>query len=123
MVNHICFFCKQPIAGQAILTPTSKDGEHVLICQRCYSIFGTCGACQHSTSCAFEDPSIPIPPRVQKQFRKGNQMISTIVDNPERINATCAAGCKCWDAEDQACNREAGTCANYTEVYFTTEGN
>ena len=92
------------------------DEEYVSVCPACFEARNTCGSCKASVRCDFQENPIAIPPMIMKTARRGNQVMSAQVPNPDRITATCvASGCKCYhkDDEHEWCCRQFGCCGNY----------
>lgn len=109
------------ICGQMFIPPKTYviEGEHIIkSCPACAGALSTCRTCAYGNNCDFQTNPINIPPVVQKTVRQGNMTMTTTVPNPERIKATCAANCGCWDKNDKACNKTCGTCGKYKPSYL-----
>ena len=109
------------LCGGRVFTKNSvifpEETTHIT-CGQCAGKMGTCATCICVHECAFETDPSPIPPVIQQRIQQGpmTQIISAM--NPERIAITCKAGCKCWDSENEVCNkRTAQTCGQYEIVW------
>ena len=106
----ICGNCGVKIPrGQVIW----QDG--VALCGQCIQLNGTCHFCGNRFTCEFETSTSPIPKvkHVRQQQAPGMFFEGQIM-NPERIAATCAKGCTCFDRETNGCfQQEYGVCAKY----------
>lgn len=101
-----CSLCGQFLVGPFVVDVSSNKWKQY--CQKCEALIGTCQTCEYATWCAFEeDTSVTLPKTIQKQVQQPNGMVMVITtSNPERIAATCAQGCECYDPE-QGCLRQA----------------
>lgn len=106
------------VCGRPFLPPIAwiqdKAGRLRSMCPNCFNARNTCQLCAHGRGCAFKESPINIPPIINQTVRQGNMIMTNQVPNPARIEATCKSGCKCCD--DNRCNRQYGTCANFTFV-------
>lgn len=85
-----------------------------IFCATCYTHLNTCKTCGDSRSCDFITNPIPIPQQVMKTFKRGNSVIQTMIQNPDRIAETCEKNCKCWDHEHSYCRKEVDDwCPHY----------
>lgn len=111
MQVYVCEICGNQLTKPVI--QMTEVHENWLLCPRCATFSGTCNFCQSASSCAFEQSNINIP-KTETVIRniQGGQAQMTI-KNRARIDATCKAGCPCWDSVDECCNKEIGTCGNY----------
>lgn len=97
-----------------LITETAPN-TYKYLCHHCASLSGTCGSCTCGDTCDFETNPSPLPKAVQKQIRQGNQIAVVTIKNSERIDITCRKNCKCFDAENDVCNKENTCCSNYID--------
>lgn len=103
--QFICKFCRQSI----LEAPIYDNGE--LYCSNCVQKLSTCEACANGNYCAFQqDAACPEPPMIRQQIQQGNQIFVTQVQNPKRIEMTCAK-CACYSTE-LGCQRQYSCCSN-----------
>ena len=106
-----CAICGFAIAWQHIIYDEGR-----IICPACQARMYTCSLCERVKHCAFEeDTTSSLPKVVVQQIKRGTTTIQAQVRNPERIKALCPS-CKCWNVEEECCNREFQTCGNWDEV-------
>ena len=105
----VCELCHKP-ALQTLCFPA--EGGYHFICQDCFRLLSTCRMCESGRSCAFQDDTT-MPKIVTKSFRQGPAVIQTQVRNPDLVQKTCEAGCKCYDKAGQYCRREDGYCVEH----------
>lgn len=110
-----CDICHAPIIGGEIIDIKGSD-VHIL-CNKCLNLMNTCVVCKNSTICDFESSSSPIPKMVSVKKQQGNATLITQVRNPERIKATCASGCACWNKEYGCGKQDNGYCVNYDYIH------
>lgn len=110
-----CKYC-----GQEHVAIVNEDGTGM--CNKCFSIAGTCYLCEQGTQCDFETNPINLPKQEQKTIRQGNMVMQTVVKNEARIKACCLP-CICFNKENQICNKEYGTCCNYKELLSVCPSN
>ena len=117
----ICYVCGSPFVS--VITWVILNDEFRTVCEECCSQFGKCGTCIHSQNCDFKINPIPIPPVINITKQQGGMTITTQGINPARVAETCAKHCKCYYNEDgkQGCNRECGTCGNYTDPWTAAD--
>lgn len=106
-----CELCGHPIAIEMVWE-SELTHDHHLICQECFRSFSTCRMCESGRSCAFQDDTT-LPKQVQRTVRQGNMVMSNLVPNPELVDKTCKAGCKCYDNTGQYCRREDNYCIEH----------
>ena len=82
------------------------EGGYHFLCKSCFEAFSTC------RFCAFEADTT-LPKQVMQTVRQGNMVMQTQVRNPELVNKTCKAGCKCYDQAGQYCRREDNYCVEH----------
>ena len=105
------------ICGNIILTDSylqEEDGVFHVICRNCVTGH-PCRTCKEVNQCWFRtDETCQEPAYVTVQQRQGNMVVQTQIQNPKRVEATCAQGCPCYNAE-HGCMREYGCgCQNLT---------
>lgn len=109
---YICDIC-----GRAFIDPPilyEINGEFISMCAECDQSIGYCNTCTHSFKpCKFETDPSPLQKIVIQQIRQGNMVMQTQVRNPERINATCAQGCPCFDPHTSECLKTVEVCHQY----------
>jgi len=91
---------------QGILTETEEGW--LLICENCYSSFGTCVTC--TQACGVQNDTSGISKSILQQMQQGNMIIQTTVMNPELVNKYCPS-CRCYI--DNQCHRQYQNCKNY----------
>ena len=109
---HACETCGNLIPKGGYIQ--EDNGEFHLMCSDC-ATGHPCKSCKKVNSCQFEtDQNCQEPPYVMVQQRQGNMIVQTQALNPKRVQATCAQGCPCYNAE-HGCMREYGCgCQNLT---------
>ena len=107
---HVCELCHKP--ALPILLYPWEGGITNFLCQDCFRSFSTCRMCASGKHCAFEADTT-LPKQVMQTIRQGNMVMQTQVRNPELVNKTCKAGCKCYDNAGQYCRREDGYCVEH----------
>lgn len=141
--NGVCpFFQYAPISGTgcpnytAHLDPCDICGNHIIgtkfwvidenetkehqICGQCGQRIAQnrCIACQKANYCAFQqDTNCQLPPMVMVEMREGNAVMQTQIKNPDRIAATCAINCDCYNKDSKICMREIGGCNNHRTLW------
>ena len=111
-----CAICGRLVINYILIYKEDDPTDVKPVCEKCYQASQTCQLCGNATQCAFETSSISLPKVVVQTQRFGNQVMQTQVKNPARVEATCAAGCPCYDKTDKECNREIGLCANHRSI-------
>ena len=104
-----CDLCHD-LAIPLLCFPT--EGRYYFLCQSCFRSLSTCRMCASGKHCAFEADTT-LPKQVMQTVRQGNMVMQTQVRNPELVNKTCKAGCKCYDNAGQYCRREDGYCIEH----------
>lgn len=95
---QLCEVCGNHIFKGAIIA--EDDGIYHMTCPQCGTNLNQCATCIQQSQCAFQnDQSCPEPPYVMVQYRQGNAVIQTQQLNPKRIEATCRAGCPCFNED------------------------
>lgn len=112
---EVCDICGRFIADNSIIDVVNKTIH--IICQNCYSKFGTCTLCDSNGYCDFQENPIQISPIAQKKIQQGPMVMMTQVMNPERIKATCEKNCGCFDPEI-GCLRQNGTGCNKNKYTY-----
>ena len=108
--------CQVEDPRDAIVVYGESEEGYVLVCNRCISALGTCGACEKVRECLFETSPVQLPKVVVKTVQKGNVQMQTQIKNPDRIAKTCV-NCLCWSKEENYCMREIDhACVRYTPV-------
>ena len=106
---HACEICGSIIPKGGYFQ--EDNGEFHLMCGNC-ATGHPCKSCREIKNCRFEtDQSCQEPPYVMIQQRQGNMVVQKQVLNPKRIQATCAAGCFCYN-EEHGCMKEHGCDCN-----------
>lgn len=109
---------KCEICGNITMSPILEiHNDNVYIfCHSCSDAISTCNGCANADPqfCSFQTDPSALPLYKVVTQRQGNMVTQTQILNPERQAQTCALRCKCWDAVDKVCNKEAKICANYT---------
>ncbi len=119
----VCAVCGRKFVGGGYLEQL-EDGSFIEMCQACNDAMGTCRTCQYATECAYRDGNVhpELPLAVMAEVRQGNAILRKQVMNPERIEATCKAGCKCFLADGGfCCKADDGTCGQYTRIPITNK--
>ena len=107
----ICPICHKPITQGGVFL---HEAPHLLLCDSCGIRFWTCISCEHGETCAFRDNPQGLPPVIMQTVRQGNMLIQQQVMNPELVNHTCKAGCKCWNTETETCCKQTiNACENH----------
>lgn len=107
----ICPICHQPIMQGGVFL---HEAPYLLLCDSCGIRFWTCISCEFAQKCAFQENPDHLPPVVMQTVRQGGMIIQQQVMNPNLVNETCRAGCRCWNAEAQVCMKQAlMTCENH----------
>ena len=114
--SFTCEFCGRKVPSRE-MTIFSEEGTIRYACPACAEHSGHCTLCAQR-ECSFESDPSPLPKIVQKRIQQGPMTSITQIKNPDRIAVTCAKGCPCYCAEDNACNRESNTCGNYYPLYL-----
>ncbi len=104
-----CELCHQP-AIPILIYGTEKGIR--FICQDCFKSFSTCRMCASGSYCAFESDRT-LPKMVMKTIQQGPMTMQTQARNPELVDKTCKAGCKCYDNAGQYCRREDNNCIEH----------
>ena len=92
-----CDVCGNLILGESYLQ--EEDGVFYILCAEI----------RH---CRFQtDQDCQEPPYVMVQQRQGNMVVQQQIQNPKRVQATCANGCPCY-SEEHGCMREYGCGCN-----------
>lgn len=105
-----CEICGKHMGSESAIV----DSETAkLICDNCATETGTCKTCKH-TECKLKNNDLGLPIYVMETIRQGNMVMQQQVINPELIEKTCKAGCKCWFNE--TCCKQEGCCMNYTYI-------
>jgi hypothetical protein len=104
-----CELCHKPTL-QTLCFPA--EGGYHFLCQDCFRLLSTCRMCASGKYCAFEADTT-LPKQVMQTVRQGHMVMQTQVRNPELVNKTCKAGCKCYDNAGQYCRREDGYCIEH----------
>lgn len=103
------------LCGNILLTPGILeliDSTYINYHDECAKYMGTCQTCGQGALCSFKTDPSPIPPVIMQTQRQGNMVIQQQVKNPERIEATCAKGCPCYDPT-VGCLKEEGYCGKW----------
>lgn len=101
----ICPMCGQPIQQGGVFL---HEAPHLLLCDNCGLNFWTCLSCKFSEKkCEFLANPNHLPPIITKTIRQGNMILQQQMMNPDLINETCKAGCRCWNAETETCLKQA----------------
>lgn len=91
-----CELCGGAVIGDYTLVEDS-DKWHVAH-ERCLA--SGCKHCVQVNECAFQtDTTCHEPQVIMIEQRQGNMIMQTQQINPKRIEATCAKGCPCYNAE------------------------
>jgi hypothetical protein len=109
----ICSICGRPTNNLIIEIDKKKDYP-IAVCNQCRLNAGTCARCTEFANCLFETDPSPLPKVVQKKIQQGNMVMTTQIQNPDRVEITCKK-CPCWN-EEGYCNREFICCSNYRDV-------
>ena len=109
----VCDICHSLFVPPITWIYDKQERPHRM-CPNCFNARNTCKLCIYNNGCAFKESPINIPPVINQTVRQGNMVMTTQVPNPARIDATCKSGCHCHS--EDGCNREFGTCANFTFV-------
>lgn len=108
-ILDICDLCNK-IVTSTLCFPA--EGGYHFICQDCFRSLSTCCMCASGKHCAFEADTT-LPKLVMQTVRQGNMVMQTQVRNPELVNKTCKAGCKCYDEAGQYCRRADDYCVEH----------
>ena len=104
-----CDTCGNLILGESYIQ--EDNGIYHIMCADC-TVGHPCKSCAEVGYCRFQnDQSCQEPPYVMVQQRQGNMVVQQQIQNPKRIQATCAAGCSCY-SEEHGCMREHGCGCN-----------
>lgn len=110
--SYVCESCGRTFAYERCFLV--KDDEFMILCPECDANHGRCGTCKESSYCAFRDDNeCQLPHTVQVKRQEGPMVILQEAPNPARIEATCKAKCKCYNAEYNGCCRGLGSCINF----------
>ena len=104
MDTPICPLCGQPITSGGVYL---NEYPYLFLCNDCGVRFWTCISCKHGKTCALQENPHNLPPVVLKTFQQGNMVIQQQVINPDLVNETCRAGCRCWNEETHTCLKMA----------------
>lgn len=99
-----------PISAAVVYFRNTEDIN--FLCPKCQRNLNTCATCINGNLCDFKTNPIPLPHQVQKTVRKGNAVMSTTIQNPERIKETCQKNCSCW-SDEEGCLKQNGWCGAY----------
>lgn len=92
-----CDICGNVIVSK-LCYEIDNDEVHT-ICRNCLTAH-PCQCCVNSDKCTFNsDESCTVPPYILDQRREGRSVTIIQKINPKRVQATCAQGCKCFNAE------------------------
>lgn len=104
--------------GEVFFEDYPESTVYHILCGSCAFTKNPCQTCSIK-ECRFQsDTSCTEPAQMPVVRRQGNTTFQTIVINPKRIEATCAQGCPCYNAEGVAhgehCFRQRNEgCANH----------
>ena len=98
-----CPICGQPIQQGGIFL---HEAPYLLLCNNCGPQFWTCFSCAFNEKCEFQANPNNLPPVVMKTIQRGNMVVQQQVINPDLINETCKAGCRCWNVETETCLKQ-----------------
>lgn len=112
----ICEKCHRLTTKNGFVVVAENETFHIL-CNQCSTGLTSCAFCTHCQNCDFETNPSTLPKIVQKQIQQGPMIQIIQIKNPERIKITCQAGCKCWNSEENACDKEIGYCHNYEFIW------
>ena len=100
-----CDVCGNVILGESYLQ--EENGVFHILCAECANGH-PCKTCKELNNCRFRtDQDCQEPPYVMVQQRQGNMVVQQQIQNPKRVQATCANGCLCY-SEEHGCMREYG---------------
>ena len=104
-----CDSCGRPIPPH---TAVHQDGY--ILCQSCVELNGTCPSCSNAGICTLSNYNGPLDTVITRtiQTPMGYAQVQTL--NPDVVKVTCKINCKCWNEENNQCNKQHfDTCANY----------